>query len=178
MSADGGRSGTTGVNSQSLSWTVHRARETPLKTLLAVLFVLSFLGFVVVFFEPVLALVGAIVLLLALNSYFLPVTFTFHQRGLTVDKRLFKAEYQWSQFRRWLRTSGGIVLSPFSQPSWLDNFRGVHLLLPEDDSAIVDWLQRQFAPPADDRLRLDDNPVVEQQRELRSANREEHKSGV
>jgi fatty acid desaturase len=152
---------------QTLSWSVHRARETPAKTWLAGVFIFVFLTFVAVFFEPVLALLGAVVLFIALNAYFLPVTVTFHDRGVTIDKRLFKAEYQWSQFRRWVRTSGGIVLSPFSRKSYLDNFRGVHLMLPADDSAIVAYLERRFAPPPpDERLKLDDaEEVVERSRD-------------
>ncbi len=148
------------LSQDTLSWTVHRARETPARTALAAAFVFVFLTFVAVFFGLMLAVLGAVVLFVALNAYFLPVTVTFHARGVTIDKRLYKAEYQWSQFRRWVRTSGGIVLSPFSRRNYLDNFRGVHLMLPADDSAIVAYLERRFAPPEPDtRLRLDDEPA-------------------
>lgn len=143
----------------TLSWSVHRAKETPGRTWLAGVFIFVFLTFVAVFFGLMLAVLGAVVLAIALNAYFLPVTVTFHERGLTIDKRLFKAEYPWAQFRRWVRSSGGIVLSPFSRKNYLDNFRGVHLMLPEDDSAIVAYLARRFAPPEPDtRLTLDDEP--------------------
>ena len=157
---------------EPLSWTVHRARETPTKTLVAAVFILAFLAFSWVVFGPMLSFLAVVVLFLALNTYFLPVTYSFSDKGIEVDKRLFTTRYEWKQFRRWFRTSGGIVISPFSRKNYLDNFRGVHLLLPPDKTGtmnderettavrtedIVAYMERRFAPPPpDDRLTLDE----------------------
>jgi len=165
---------------EPLSWTVHRAKETSTKTIVASIFILAFVAFTWVVFGPVLGLLAAVVLFLALNTYFLPITYTFTDKGIEVDKRLFSAHYEWKQFRRWFRTTGGIVISPFSRKNYLDNFRGVHLLLPADSSRmsnvegrmtndgqqtadrprtedIVAYLEKRFAPPPpDDRLKLDE----------------------
>jgi hypothetical protein len=156
-----------------LSWTVHRATESPAKTAAAAAFILAFVAFSWLVFGPVLGVLAVVVLFLALNTYFLPVTYTFTDKGIEVDKRLFTVRYDWKQFRRWFRTTGGIVVSPFSHVSYLDNFRGVHLMLPTergqtptaerrtsggvDTAAIVAYLEKQFEPPlADDRLGLDE----------------------
>jgi hypothetical protein len=160
---------------EPLSWTVHRASETPIRTAATVVFILAFVAFSWVVFGPMLAILAVVVLFVALNTYFLPVTYTFTDKGIEVDKQLFSTRYEWKQFRRWFRTSGGIVISPFSRKNYLDNFRGVHLLLPADTSKaqlskleyrhsvrtqdIVAYLEKRFAPPRpDDRLRLDDEP--------------------
>ena len=160
---------------EPLSWTVHRARETPAKTVVATLFILAFVAFSWAVFGPMLGVLAVVVLFLALNTYFLPVTYTLTDKGIEVDKRMFTARYEWKQFRRWFRTTGGIVISPFSRKNYLDNFRGVHLLLPTDAGSaraskveyrmsvqtadIVAYLDRQFAPPPpDDRLKLDEEP--------------------
>ncbi|MBM3313941.1 hypothetical protein FJY70_05065 [candidate division WOR-3 bacterium] len=145
-----------------LSWTIHRARETPTKTVIVTLFIVAFVGFSWVVFGPALGALGVVVLFLATNTYFLPITYTLDQRGIEVDKRLFTARYEWKQFRRWFRTSGGIVVSPFSRRSFLDNFRGVHLLLPADPQPICAYLQQRFAPPApNERLRLEEPAPVD-----------------
>ena len=123
----------------------------------------------------------------SLNTYFLPITCTLTDKGIEVDKRMFTARYEWKQFRRWFRTSGGIVISPFSRKNYLDNFRGVHLLLPAGSSRmsnvecrmtndgqrtpdavrtedIVAYLEKRFAPPPpDDRLKLDEPEEVRSQ---------------
>jgi hypothetical protein len=160
---------------EPLSWTVHRAKETPARTVVASVFILAFVAFSWALFGPMLGILAMVVLFLALNTYFLPITYTFTDKGIEVDKRLFTARYEWKQFRRWFRTSGGIVISPFSRKNYLDNFRGVHLLLPADPGKarmskveyrmsartedLVAYLEKRFAPPpADERLRLDDEP--------------------
>ena len=158
---------------EPLNWTVHRAKETPGKTAVVSAFILAFVGFSWVVFGPTLGMLAVVVLFLALNTYFLPVTYLLTDKGIEVDKRLFTAHYEWKQFRRWFRTSGGIVVSPFSRRNYLDNFRGVHLLLPSEERSakneergtktavrtedIVAHLEKRFAPPpVDERLRLDE----------------------
>ena len=120
-----------------LSWTVHRAKETPVKTVVASIFILGFVAFSSVVFGPVLGVLALIVLFVALNAYFLPITYTLTDKGIEVDKRMFSTRYEWKQFRRWFRTTGGIVISPFSRKNYLDNFRGVHLLLPAGSSRVT-----------------------------------------
>jgi hypothetical protein len=140
-----------------LTWTIHRAKETPAKTALAVGFIAAFVVFTFWVFGLALALLSLVVFFAALNSYFLPVTIVLSGSGIFIDKRLYKMNYKWEQFRRWFRTSGGIVISPFSRKNFLDNFRGVHLLLPADPAPVVAYLEKRFAPPPpDDRLKLDE----------------------
>jgi len=165
---------------EHLSWTVHRARENPVKTAVASVFILAFVGFGWTVFGPMLGMLAVVVLFLALNTYFLPITYMLTDKGIEIDKRLFTARYEWKQFRRWFRTTGGIVISPFSRRNYLDNFRGVHLLLPAEPgqtrneerrtrdeeqetkgegrrttdrvetAAIVAYLEKRFAPPPPD----------------------------
>jgi hypothetical protein len=178
---------------EPLSWTVHRAKETPTKTVVASFFILGFVAFSWVVFGPMLGILALAVLFLALNTYFLPITYTLTDKGIEVDKRLFTARYEWKQFRRWFRTTGGIVISPFSRKNYLDNFRGVHLLLPAGSSRmsnvegrmtndgqqtaggvrteeIVAYLEKRFAPPPpDERLTLDEpDEVRDQNAEVRA----------
>jgi hypothetical protein len=157
---------------EPLSWTVHRAKENPGKTVVASVFILAFVGFGWAVFGPALGMLAVVVLFLATNTYFLPITYMLTDKGIEIDKRLFTARYEWKQFRRWFRTTGGIVISPFSRKNYLDNFRGVHLLLPSEErrtrneergteaavrtADIVAYLEKRFAPPPpDERLKLD-----------------------
>jgi len=130
-----------------LSWTVHRAREARAKTAVTAVFILAFVIFSWFVFGPVLAILAVVVFFLALNTYFLPVTYTFSDKGIEVDKRLFTTSYEWKQFRRWFRTTGGIVVSPFSRKSYLDNFRGVHLLLPARSGRMSNYEARMMHRP-------------------------------
>ncbi len=103
-----------------------------------------FLTFTLRFFGILLALIALLVLFAALHTYFLPIRYTLAQDGITVDKRIFSHTYPWDQFRAYFRTSGGVVISPFSRRTFLDNFRGVHLLLPEDPTEVLTYLGHRF----------------------------------
>jgi hypothetical protein len=105
-----------------------------------------FLAFTLWYFGILLALVALLVLFAALHTYFLPIRYTFARDGITVDKRIFSHTYPWDQFRAYFRTSGGVVISPFSRRTFLDNFRGVHLLLPEDPTVVLNYLEHRFPP--------------------------------
>lgn len=127
-----------------VSWTVHRAKEHPVKTTIAGIFILLFLVFTFLTLGSILTAVAFLVLAVATHTYFLPITYTLNDSGVLVDKRIFSYTYEWTRFRRFFLTSGGVVLSPFAKPNFLDNFRGVHLLLPEDAEKIITLLKNRF----------------------------------
>jgi hypothetical protein len=128
-----------------LSWQVFRAREHPTKTILAGAFILLILVIVAVSYKnAVMVLFAFLVFALTLNGYFLPVNYTFDENGITTDKIGFRYTRRWSEFRSFFRTTGGIVVSPFLAWSFLDNFRGIHLLLPRDTQPIVDYLRQRL----------------------------------
>ena len=97
----------------TLTWIVFRAKENIRKTVIVGLFILALVVFVGIAYGVVMALVAILVLALALNSYFLPTTYTFDQKGITTDKELFRYTRAWSEFRGYIRTSGGVVISTF-----------------------------------------------------------------
>ena len=134
-----GEPDTAGV--QPLTWLVFRAKETPRKTVLASILILAILVFVAVAYKDVLMVLLAILIFaLALNSYFLPTRYTLDVNSVTIDKQFFRYARRWSEFRSFVRTSGGVVISPFSNWTYLDNFRGIHLLLPRDPTAVLKYL--------------------------------------
>ncbi len=132
------------MDEQEISWQVHRAREQPVKTVLVSFFILLFLLFALFSFGPALMLVALIVLSVATHTYFIPITYRMNARGITIDKKIFSYTYEWSRFRRFFLTSGGVVLSPFSKKTFLDNFRGVHLLLPANPAPVLEYLKSCF----------------------------------
>jgi len=135
-----------------VAWTVHRAGEARVKATLVGVLLLAVVAFGWWYAGPLLALVAVVVLFASLHTFFLPITYTMDKEGVTVDKRLFRYTYPWDRFRRWFRTTGGVVVSPFSRRTFLDNFRGVHLLLPDEPGPVIAFLERHFAPPAENNL--------------------------
>jgi len=127
-----------------LSWRIFRAQETPVRTLFVTLFVIAVIVIALWYYGPIMGLVSLLVLFLALNSYYLPTTYTLDQKGITTDKLLFHYTRGWNEFRSYVRTSGGVVVSPFRNWTYLDNFRGIHILLPRDPKPVFDYLAQRL----------------------------------
>jgi hypothetical protein len=130
-----------------ISWKVHRAKETPKKTLLVIIVLFIFLVYVAIFFGPPWVILAAVILFASLNAYFLPTTYTLNDTAIIIDKKLFKNKLEWSRFRKYYITTTGIVLSPFTKRSFLDNFRGVHLLMPKENTEeILNFIKKKLDP--------------------------------
>jgi hypothetical protein len=140
----------------SLSWRIFRAQETPVRTLIVTLFVIVVIVIALLYYGPIMGFVALLVLFLALNSYYLPTTYTLNEKGMTTDKLLFHYTRGWKEFRSYVRTSGGVVVSPFRNWTYLDNFRGIHLLLPHDPKPVLDYLAQRL--PEKKKAGKDPNP--------------------
>jgi hypothetical protein len=129
----------------AITWQVHRAKEHPKKTLYVSIFIAAFIIFLIIFYGPFWAILALLVLFLSLNAYFLPTTYTLTDNEIIVDKKLFNNKLEWSRFRKYYVTTTGIVLSPFTKRNFLDNFRGIHLLLPKENSEeIISFIKNKL----------------------------------
>ncbi len=129
----------------SITWQVHRAKEFPQKTLWVSIGLGLFLVFLIVFYGLAWALLAALILFTSLNAYFLPTKYTLTDTDILIDKKLFKNKLEWSRFRKYYITKTGIVLSPFQKHNFLDNFRGIHLLLPKDNQEeIINFIKNKL----------------------------------
>jgi hypothetical protein len=90
--------------------------------------------------NPLMVLLAILIFAVALNGFFLPTVYTLDRNGITTDKKVLRYTRRWNEFRSFFRTSGGVVVSPFRDRTFLDNFRGIHLLLPEDPTQVLDYL--------------------------------------
>jgi len=130
-----------------ISWQVHRAKENPKKTLWVLIVLIVFLVLLTVLYNFFWTVLALIVLFTSLNAYFLPISYMLTDTEILIDKKLFKNKLEWSRFRKYYITTTGIVLSPFTKRNFLDNFRGVHLLLPkENPEAIINFIKNKLDP--------------------------------
>jgi len=129
----------------SITWKIHRAKEYPRKTLYVSLFIAIFIIFLIIFYGLPWAVLAFIILFFSLNAYFLPAKYTLTDTEVIVDKKLFSNKLEWTRFRKYYITTTGIVLSPFTKRNLLDNFRGIHLLLPKENSEeIINFIKNKL----------------------------------
>ncbi len=118
--------------SERITWKVLPARNK--KKL--VIFLSTVIGFsiLVLFVAGIYwALFSLLVLLGSLFQFYTYTEYTLDDEGVTIKRPLYTVKKPWSEFKRVVETQTGIFLSPFSFPSRLDSFRGVHLLIENED---------------------------------------------
>jgi hypothetical protein len=121
-----------------LLWRVHRLRESPQGAFLVLAATAgALLAGSLLSLHPITLLVGIVVLALSLGDYLLPVTYRLTEKGAHADVGLNRLFIAWKDVKRATHGSEGIFLSPFSQPSRLDGFRGVRLRYGADNRDAV-----------------------------------------
>lgn len=130
---------------EKIEWRVYPAREHPGRTVAASLFLVAFHVAVLKTYGWGWMLVAFAAFFLALNTYFLPSRYALDDDGILVDRGYYRNRRKWNEFRRVIVVKNGVVISPFSRKNFLDNFRGLHLLLPKGRKDIVEFIERKLA---------------------------------
>jgi hypothetical protein len=74
--------------------------------------------------------------------FWAPTRFELTQEGMAITGPLPLRQFRpWDQFRAFEVAGNGVLVTPFRQPSRLDNFRGVLLRTTDNREAVVDFLQ-------------------------------------
>jgi hypothetical protein len=113
------------------------ARDWRLTTAAVVLLMLILLVVYLAFGHVGWVVLSALLLLGSLNSFFLPTTYTLSNEGITVKRVFGTTQRDWAAFRSYRMDSRGVLLSPFSQPSRLEGFRGVYLQFQDNREEVM-----------------------------------------
>ena len=125
----------------NISWKVLPARNKK-KLFIFLSTVLGFSFLVLLVAGIYWALFSLLVLLGSLFQFYTYTEYVLDDNGVTIKRPLYTMKKSWKEFKRVVETRTGIFLSPFSFPSRLDSFRGVHLLIEnEDRSKILEFIK-------------------------------------
>lgn len=116
-----------------LSWTVHPVRRRPVVSILVTAFII--LVTAAVFYTTdsrVFGVLALVVMLLSLAKFYFPTRYGFDSEGVTIGTTTQSIRKQWSQYRSYYPDKNGVLLSPFSEPSRLENFRGLYIMTERD----------------------------------------------
>lgn len=124
-----------------MKWTVHPARRDLTKTVLSTVFIVAFLVFVGIFYGVFWSLFGLIVLLVSLHSYFFPTSYEANKEEIVIKNIFMTQRRRLREFRQVYVGKNGVLLSPFRRKTFLNQFRGVFLLLPEQREEVLSFLR-------------------------------------
>ncbi len=133
-----------------LEWSCHKARLKPPLTIGVSLVILAFA--IIVFYatehSSVFAGLTLVILFLSLSRFYLPIRYRLSDRRIMI-KTLTQTQYkEWAVFRSCYPDKNGILLSPFIQPSRLENFRGVYLLFNDNADRVTAFVKARLGRPA------------------------------
>ncbi len=130
-----------------ISWTFFPARENIKKTILSLSIIVFFLVLILIFYGTFWFILGAVFLFGSLNVYFFPTRYTLETDTITIKKIFYTNKRRWNEFRKHYVGKNGILLSPFSKPTFLNNFRGIYLYFPpqsEMKEKIIEFVEEKF----------------------------------
>ena len=133
----------------TLTWSVHPAREGPVRLALAV-------GVISIFAAAVFSTTGSIlwavfvaaIFFLSLARFFFPTVYTLDNDGLEARLPYRAIRRRWSDFASCQVERNGIFLSPYRKPSRLENYRGLFLMTRKDHQKIVEFVQERVGGKA------------------------------
>ena len=127
------------------TWRVHPLRENWTRsTLLLLSLLLLFSGIYWLFQSAFVTLLSAIFVTGSLYRYFVPFQYELYENQLVVKAPFYRLTKPWEAFRSFYVDNNGVLLSPFAQPSRLENFRGVYVRFGTNRSEIVDFIETKI----------------------------------
>jgi hypothetical protein len=140
------------------TWHAHPARERTSRAVAGagVIVLLAAVVFVLMDADPnastaaaiAWSILSAVVLVLALNRFFFRSRFTIDAEGITARYPLRKQRFQWADLRRFVHDEYGGFLSTRAARSWLDAYRGMHLLFGEHRRTVIERIRAHLSEGA------------------------------
>ena len=125
-----------------LEWSTHPMRLHPRKTVLAVVAILASgaMVYVATDYSKILTVFTLVVLFMSLAKFFLRTRYIMNAHGLIVRTTTQKIEKPWSMYRSFYTDKNGLLLSPFAEPTRLENFRGIFILFNNNRDEVVEFV--------------------------------------
>ncbi len=132
-----------------LSWKSHPLKRSTVKASIAVGAVLLSVIIGSWYMESIVfgALAG-VVMFGSLAKFFLPTTYSFDAKGVTVKSTTQTFTRPWKMFRSFYKDKNGVLLSPFIGPSRLENFRGLYITFDGNRESVMEIIKEYVIPPA------------------------------
>ena len=99
----------------------------------------------VLLYGPFFGILAVVILGVSLLPYFLPTDYVLYVGGLESVFLRVHRRFTWSQFRSYYPDKNGVLLSPFTRPSRLENFRGFYLRYDGQSAEILAIIARKIS---------------------------------
>ena len=131
---------------KAIQWSCHPVKHRPLVSVGIVLLVLLIVFMTYnttgsVFF----GLLACIVMFVSLARFFLPTHYRMSDKGVTVKTTTQTISKNWTEYRSFYPDKNGVLLSPFAEPSRLENFRGIYIMFNNNRVEVTEFVKSHIA---------------------------------
>ncbi|MHC4992543.1 MAG: hypothetical protein ACYTGC_16345 [Planctomycetota bacterium] len=131
---------------ETFSWQAHPAREHRGRAVAALAVVAAMAALSGLMMQSVgWGLLALLLLLAALNRFFLPTRFAIDDEGITARYPLRRMRFRWVELRRFALDDHGGYLSTRARRSWTDGYKGMHLLFGRQRDAVIEQIRAHMA---------------------------------
>lgn len=128
-----------------LEWQVWPARERPLLSIgLIVLLIVVWVGVGVIYREVIWVFLAVVLLLGAVAPFFVITRYRLDEEGVSTQRYFATTRKRWAELRSYYPDQNGVLVSPFSRPSRLENFRGLYLRFGGNREAVLNVLEMRI----------------------------------
>lgn len=129
-----------------LEWVVHPVRRRPWVSAAVTAFVVAVVVLVRITTEsPAFAVLAMVIMAASLAKFYFPTRYKLHGTGVTVKTTTQTLSKEWKLYRSCYPDKNGILLSPFAEPSRLENFRGLYIMFQGNGDEVTAFCRERIA---------------------------------
>jgi hypothetical protein len=136
---------------EHLVWTSFPAAESKMKAVIVSVFLVVLFTFIHLTFGAGWFLIALLLLGGSVAPYFAITRYTMTDEEIVIQHLFFTARKSWSAFRSYYVDRRGVLLSPFSRPSRLENYRGLYLRFGPNRDEVLQFVRRRLGDRQDKR---------------------------
>lgn len=139
-SADDQESGAT------LEWVSHPVKRRPLVSVAVSVFIIACCAITFISTNSTwFAGLALAILIGSLAKFYFPTRYRLSPKGVTIKTTTQTLTKEWRLYRSCYPDRNGILLSPFEEPSRLENFRGLYLIFNNNADDVTSFVRRHIA---------------------------------
>jgi hypothetical protein len=126
-----------------IEWDSFPAKEEPRRALGVAFFIIVLSFLVGILWHPLFGVLSILFLGLSLLPYYTTTHYCMDEKGIMVKKAFYTIKREWRDIHSFYPDRNGVLLSPFSQPTRLENFRGIYIRFNSNRNrdAVLKYLQ-------------------------------------
>ena len=125
-----------------LEWRCHPVTRRPSVSIAVSLFVIVVAMAVSYSTDSrVFTVLALVVMLGSLAKFYFPTSYKLTDETVAVKTTTTTITKSWSQYRSFYPDKNGVLLSPFAQPSRLENFRGLYLMFADNRDEVIAFVR-------------------------------------